>query len=92
MKAAGNIGVKEIFPYLEPYIEGRDNYHLMYRENALWSLRNVAHRYPDRVSSQRFLKSLKIISKLGYNETLSANTKSKAKIFCIKEKNSSLKF
>ncbi|KFM59902.1 Vitellogenin-6, partial [Stegodyphus mimosarum] len=49
VKAAGNIGVKEIIPYLRPYIEGSGHRHVFYRANAIWALRNVGYRYPEKV-------------------------------------------
>jgi hypothetical protein len=49
LKVASNFGVKEILPYLEPYVEGRGAFHHIERGNAIWGLMNVAHRYPDKV-------------------------------------------
>lgn len=54
----GNIGVKENIPYLEPYMEGRKHLHTFDRENAIWALRNVGHRYPDKVSHTGNLENI----------------------------------
>ncbi|CAL1295538.1 unnamed protein product [Larinioides sclopetarius] len=49
LKAAGNIGLREILPYIKPYIEGAGNYHRYYRNSAIWAITQVGFRFPDRV-------------------------------------------
>lgn len=56
MKAAGNMGVKEIIPYVQPYVEGHVQFDIFNRENALWGLRHVGYKAPDKVIN--FLQSL----------------------------------
>lgn len=58
VKAMGNIGVRETITYLQPYVEGRTHFHKFDRENAIWALRNVGHRYPDKVSHNAKLEHI----------------------------------
>ncbi|GIY06719.1 vitellogenin-6 [Caerostris darwini] len=49
MKAMGIIGLREILPYVRPYIEGLGNKHLYYRNTAVWSIIHVGFRFPEKV-------------------------------------------
>ncbi|XP_054714176.1 vitellogenin-2-like [Uloborus diversus] len=49
VKVAGNLGVKEAFHYIRPYVEGQGSHHRFYRDNAIWALKNLGFRYPDKV-------------------------------------------
>ncbi|GFS61509.1 vitellogenin-6 [Trichonephila inaurata madagascariensis] len=50
LKAAGNIGLREVLPYVRPYIEGVGNHHLYFRSTALWAVTHVGFRFPEKVS------------------------------------------